>query len=89
VTASLLSYLACSRCDRHFDPDRLHNLCECGSPLLAKYRLAALGGSSWWQVVAARQPSLWRYRKLRRIQVRVEGGAHIMTRWSSLSRSCR
>ena len=37
-----LTHLDCPRCGKEHAADRLQNLCECGSPLLARYDLAAV-----------------------------------------------
>ncbi len=44
-------------------PDERHHLCTCGAPLLARYDLDA--ARSWTrESLAAREPSMWRYREL-------------------------
>jgi threonine synthase len=40
------------------------NLCTCGTPLLARYDLAAVAASVSTQDIAGRRPDLWRYREL-------------------------
>jgi threonine synthase len=45
------------------DPRRVHHLCTCGAPLLARYDLAA--ARSWRKdSLAGRQANMWRYREL-------------------------
>ena len=39
VRFSTLTTLDCPRCDRTHDPDRVTGVCDCGSPLLARYDL--------------------------------------------------
>ncbi|WP_414636696.1 threonine synthase [Actinophytocola sp.] len=59
---SALSHLECGRCGRWHDADRPRNLCECGTPLLARYDLGAVTVSR--EDIAARPANLWRYREL-------------------------
>ncbi len=40
---SYLSHLECPKCGLTHDADRVTNLCSCGSPLLVRYDLQALG----------------------------------------------
>ena len=41
-----------------------HHLCDCGAPLLARYDLAAAAKGWSRDSLAAREPSMWRYREL-------------------------
>ncbi len=59
-----LSHLECPRCGLTYDADRLHNLCTCGSPLLARYDLAAVRAAVTPADIARRPATLWRYREL-------------------------
>jgi threonine synthase len=59
---SALSHLECGRCGRWHDADKPQNLCECGTPLLARYDLDAVTVSK--QDISARSADLWRYREL-------------------------
>ncbi|MBB5868238.1 threonine synthase [Allocatelliglobosispora scoriae] len=59
-----LTHLECPRCGAQHDSDRLQNLCRCGSPLLARYDLAAAGKAVDPAAIAGRAPDLWRYREL-------------------------
>jgi threonine synthase len=70
-----LTDLACPRCGASYDAGRLQNLCRCGSPLLARYDLAAVGRAVDPGRIAARPPDLWRYREL----LPVADPAHITT----------
>ena len=63
-----VSHLECARCGKQFEDGLLYNLCECGSPLLVRYRLKA--GLMPRHGVAARHPTLWRYREV--LPVRAE-----------------
>ena len=60
--AYAVSHLECARCRKQFEAGRLYNLCECGSPLLVRYLLSAALMPR--QTVAARPPTLWRYREV-------------------------
>lgn len=59
-----LTHLECPRCGQTRDAGRLQNLCPCGSPLLARYDLAAVGRAVDPGTIAARPPDLWRYQEL-------------------------
>lgn len=65
-----VSHLECSRCAKQFEADRVYNLCECGSPLLVRYKLDA--ATMTRSAVAARAKNLWRYREV--LPVRDEAG---------------
>ena len=56
-----MTFLECSLCSRKYEPGRVHNLCECGGPLLARYDLAKLR-STWNREQIAQGPNnMWRY----------------------------
>lgn len=59
-----LTHLECPRCGKRLDATVLQNLCPCGSPLLARYDLAAVGRAVDPPTIATRPPDLWRYREL-------------------------
>lgn len=59
-----LTHLECPRCDLRHPADKLQNLCECGSPLLARYDLAAVAASVTPEQFGLRPADLWRYREL-------------------------
>lgn len=61
---SHLTHLECSRCARQHDADVVQNLCGCGSPLLARYDLAAVKTQLSPTDLVSRPPSLWRYHEL-------------------------
>ena len=75
MTHSFLTHLDCSRCDRTYDADQPAGLCECGSPLLARYDLAAARSAITPAALAARPATLWRYHEL--LPVRESG--HIVS----------
>jgi threonine synthase len=56
-----LTHLECSRCGWQFERGKLHGLCECGGPLLARYDLAKLR-AEWSRDSLSRGPATtWRY----------------------------
>src|SRR5512140_1092787 len=59
-----LTNLSCPRCAAQYDAAGLHNLCTCGSPLLAQYDLAAIRSVLKREALKDRLPDLWRYREL-------------------------
>jgi threonine synthase len=61
---SYLSHLECARCATAHDADVPQNLCHCGSPLLARYDLAALAGARRFEDMTRRAQTLWRYHEL-------------------------
>ncbi len=61
---SCLEALFCPKCDRVYDAGVPQNLCECDSPLLARYDLKAAAGQVSPVAFAARPPDLRRYHEL-------------------------
>jgi threonine synthase len=61
---SYITGLVCPKCRARYDHRQIHNLCSCGSPLLAEYDLAAAGRALSPQYLKIRPASLWRYREL-------------------------
>ncbi|HEY8283815.1 MAG TPA: threonine synthase [Chloroflexota bacterium] len=61
---SYLSHLECGKCARLYDADAPRQVCECGSPLLARYDLASLRHALTPSDLAHREPTLWRYHEL-------------------------
>ena len=62
---SYLSHLECSvPCEAGpFDARHVHHLCTCGAPLLVRYDLDA--ARAWSRdSLAAREPTMWRYREM-------------------------
>ncbi|MEE8418551.1 MAG: threonine synthase [Dehalococcoidales bacterium] len=60
MTASCLSHLECSRCEKTYDADVINQLCSCGAPLLARYDMKKLAGVKK-EVLTKRAPTMWRY----------------------------
>ncbi|SCL28869.1 threonine synthase [Micromonospora nigra] len=59
-----LTHLECPRCGREHDAGVPQNLCDCGSPLLARYDLAAAARAVEPERFGLRAADLWRYREL-------------------------
>jgi threonine synthase len=61
---SYLEELYCPRCARTYDPGLPQNLCECGSPLLARYDLTAAAGQLSRSAFSQRPADMRRYHEL-------------------------
>jgi threonine synthase len=61
---SFLTGLECPRCGKSFEATVPQNLCPCGSPLLARYNLEAIGKAVTPEAFGKRENTLWRYREL-------------------------
>lgn len=61
---SYLSHLECPRCDARADSGQIQTVCECGSPLLARYDLTSLATQLRPVDINGREPNLWRYHEL-------------------------
>jgi threonine synthase len=60
-----LAFLECTACATRVAPDGPRGLCAaCGRPLAARYDLAAVGRAVRRVDLAARVPSMWRYREV-------------------------
>ena len=60
VTASTVTHLECSLCKKQFAAGQVHNLCDCGGPLLVRYDLAK--ARNWSRESVNRGPNtMWRY----------------------------
>jgi threonine synthase len=56
-----LTHLECSACGKTREAGKIHNLCECGGPLLVRYDLARTR-ASWTRDALAHAPhTMWRY----------------------------
>src|SRR5256886_3581419 len=60
-TSNCLTHLECSLCNKKFEPGKVHNLCECGGPLLVRYDLEKLRRTWSHDQVATGPNSMWRY----------------------------
>jgi threonine synthase len=61
---SSLTHLECARCGKHFAAGQVHNLCDCGSPLLARYDLRRASPKLELRQLQSRARDLWRYREV-------------------------
>lgn len=61
---SYLSHLECARCKKVHDAKQVWNVCECGSPLLARYDLELAVRHLRPQDIVRRPGSIWRYHEL-------------------------
>ncbi|HKW98632.1 MAG TPA: threonine synthase [Bryobacteraceae bacterium] len=59
--ANSLTHLECSLCSRKLDGGVIHNLCECGGPLLVRYDLDKLRSSWSRDQITSGPNSMWRY----------------------------
>jgi threonine synthase len=57
----LLTHLQCARCGLTHDAEQLHNRCECGGTLLARYEA---GREVPFRGLGSRPPGMWRYKEL-------------------------
>src|SRR5579862_2374047 len=56
-----VTHLECSVCSKRYEAGKLHNLCECGGPLLVRYDLQK-ARESWNRDWISNGPSsMWRY----------------------------
>ena len=58
---SFLTHLECARCGKQHDARVLQNLCDCGSPLLARYDMDRIVGALRKEDLTGRVASMWRY----------------------------
>ncbi|MEW4369587.1 threonine synthase [Paenibacillus kandeliae] len=75
MTYSYVSHLQCPVCNTTYDTEHIHQLCECGSPLLVAYDLERLKGEVQRDEIQARNPDLWRYHEL----LPVSSQEHVVT----------
>ncbi len=59
-----VTHLYCSLCGKRYEAGRLHNLCECGKPLMVAYDLDKASRTLNRETLASREPTLWRYREV-------------------------
>jgi len=64
VRFSYLDQLECPRDGQTFNASLVQTVCDCGSPLLARYDLSAVGSEVSRDDLAAEPPTLWRYHHL-------------------------
>ena len=61
---SCVTHLECGRCGRQYEPGKVCNLCDCGSPLLVCYDLRQAAQTLSRDRMPCRPASLWRYREV-------------------------
>jgi threonine synthase len=61
---SFIAHLECARCGKRLPVGEIHNLCECGSPLLVRYDLQRASRGLQLQRLKLRPENLWRYREV-------------------------
>lgn len=59
-----MTHLECVRCAKSYPATQIHNLCECGSILFARYDLRQVRTRIEPQTLKSREQSLWRYREV-------------------------
>ena len=62
TSSNAVSHLECSACKKQLEAGRIYNLCDCGAPLLVRYRLSP--GLMPPHEMAGRAATLWRYREV-------------------------
>ncbi len=67
-TNSFAKNLYCPKCKKEYSLDEIHQLCECGSPLLVSYDLEKAKEYLKKGDFADREKSLWRYKELLPVQ---------------------
>ena len=63
-TGSAVGSLYCPKCGKLYSSDEVHQLCECGSPLLVSYDLEKAKKSFTKENIKSRESTLWRYREI-------------------------
>ncbi|MCY4544582.1 MAG: threonine synthase, partial [Gemmatimonadetes bacterium] len=62
---SFLIDLECSDCGKRLTSDELQNLCpDCARPLLARYDTDGATEALTPEILAMREPNMWRYREM-------------------------
>jgi threonine synthase len=56
-----LTHLECSVCRKRHEAGQVHNLCECGGPLLVRYDLARARATWSRDDIVKSPPNMWRY----------------------------
>ena len=59
--SNTLTHLECGLCSRKYEPGKVHNLCDCGGPLLVRYDLEKLRRIWSRDQVATGPNNMWRY----------------------------
>ena len=72
---STITHLECSVCGKRREAGKVHNLCECGGPLLVLYDLEKTKASWSREAVAKGPANMWRYATV----LPVKDAAHIVS----------
>jgi threonine synthase len=72
---TFVSHLECSVCGQRREAGKVHNLCECGGPLLVRYDLEKAKTGWKRESLASSPPSMWRYAPL----LPVRDPAHVVS----------
>lgn len=67
-TNSFAKNLYCPKCRKEYSLNEVHQLCECGAPLLVRYDLEKAKKTFRKEELAGRESSLWRYKELLPVQ---------------------
>lgn len=67
-TKSFAKNLYCAKCKKEYSLNEIHQLCECGAPLLVNYDLQEAKKKFKKEDLAGRVNSLWRYEELLPVQ---------------------
>jgi threonine synthase len=59
--SNTLTHLECSLCSRKYEAGKVHNLCECGGPLLVRYDLDQLRRTWSREQLVSGPNNMWRY----------------------------
>ncbi len=67
-TNSFATILYCPKCGKEYTLNEVHQLCECGAPLLVRYDLKKAAATLKKEDLKGRETSLWRYKELLPVQ---------------------
>lgn len=65
---SFATNLYCPKCGKEYSLNEVHQLCECGAPLLVRYDLKKAAATLKKEDLKGRETSLWRYKELLPVQ---------------------
>lgn len=85
-TETFVSHLECSITGERYPADVPHNLSRAGRPLLVRYDLDAIRGRLTRAMLAARAPSLWKWREL--LPVRLAKNVVTLGEWATPLIAC-
>lgn len=61
---TFVTHLECSLTGERYEPGQVHGLSRAGRPLLVRYDLAAIGSTTTYAAMNARDAGFWRFREL-------------------------